>query len=110
MSKVKNYINYIANDILKKDIKIDGSEIIFPWMMEDLMAHYNDPGRVLVFFKHTVTEMKPWEDDEKWYPNDMTIFREYVKAKYGVKDTEVGRVWRQISDLLYDLAPDYKNR
>jgi len=109
MSKVKNYINYIVSDIIDNDIKIVEDRIIFPWLMEDIISDYNDAGMELVFYKHTITEMKPYEDKNKWFPNDMTIFREYVKAKYGVKDTEVGRIWRQISSLLYDLAPEYKD-
>jgi hypothetical protein len=109
MSKLKNYIRYIADDILKKDIKIVDDRIIFPWMMEDIITHYNDPGKELVFFKHTITEIMPWEDKEKWYPNDMTIFKEYVKNKYGVRDIEVKLVWRVLSDLLYDLAPQYRD-
>jgi hypothetical protein len=110
MSKVRNYINYIADDILKNDIKIDGDRIIFPWVMEDIIAHHNGPGRELVFYKHTATELIPWVDKNGWYPNDMTIFKEYVKSKYGAKDSEVNRVWRRVSDLLYDLAPTIKNR
>jgi hypothetical protein len=109
MSKLKNYINYIANDLMKV-IKIDEDRVSFPWVMEDINNFYNDSFTKFPFWQHTVMEMSPYyHEDVINYPNDMEFFENYVVGRYGVKrGTEVNLVWKVVKDKLYDLAPELR--